>query len=86
MFACRAQAGKALGDLGVGFSAIDMTVAVDAGASWGAYRRRGGARERIVADFLIAAHAAHRADRLLTRDRGFGTAGQPGLEIVDPGA
>ena len=48
---------------------------------------RGGARrDRIVADFLIGAHARLQADRLLTRDRGFFRDSFDGLEVIDPSA
>ena len=83
-FGSRGETGEALNKLGVDFSPIDMITAVDAGASWRAYRARGGRRERIVADFLIAAHAAMKADRLLTRDRGLGATKMSGLVVVDP--
>jgi len=44
----------------------------------------GGSRTRLIVDFLIGAHARERADRLLTRDRGFYRAYFDELEIVDP--
>lgn len=44
----------------------------DAGNRWRHYAaKRTGTRERVVADFMIAAHALHETDRLLTRDLGF---------------
>jgi predicted nucleic acid-binding protein len=48
------------------------------------YRQRGGKRDRILADFLIGAHAQARCTRILTRDRGFYRDYFPELEILDP--
>jgi len=75
---------RALGGLPVEYSAVNMRSASRAGVIWRGYRQRGGARERIVADFLIAAHAVEHADRLLTRDRGFAATAFAGLTIIDP--
>jgi predicted nucleic acid-binding protein len=46
-------------------------VALLAGEMFRVYLDRGGKRGRVVPDFLIAAHAQQRADRLLARDRGY---------------
>jgi predicted nucleic acid-binding protein len=67
-------------------SSLGRAGAVRAGVAWRAYRRRGGPRERIVADFLVGAHAMEEADRLLTRDRGFQRMAFAGLTIIDPSA
>ena len=69
---------------GIGFDAMNVESAERAGVAWRRYRRRGGARTRLVADFLIGAHAQRQADRLLTRDRGFYRSYFPDLVLVDP--
>jgi len=63
---------------------LDVDAARTAGVAWADYRRRGGSRKRVIADFLIGAHALAYADRLLTRDRGFYRSYFSGLEIFDP--
>jgi predicted nucleic acid-binding protein len=57
-----------------------------AGDAWRAHRGGGGTRDRVIADFLVGAHAAEQADRLLTRDRGFHRAAFSTLLILDPTA
>lgn len=61
----------ALREVGATLSPIDSAIAYEAGERWMRYRRAGGPRTRIVADFLIGAHALAVADSFLTRDRGF---------------
>lgn len=51
---------------------------------WRKYREQGGQRTRILADFLIGAHAATQASRLLSRDRGFYRKLFPALVVIDP--
>ncbi|MBN1675096.1 MAG: type II toxin-antitoxin system VapC family toxin [Kiritimatiellae bacterium] len=59
--------------------------AIMAGRHFGLYIRRGGTAKRIVADFLIGAHASVLADRLLARDRGYLRDYFKDLDVWSPG-
>lgn len=78
------QAEQAMQQLGLDFSPINVAAAMAAGVAWRSYRRSGGPRTRLVADFLVGAHAKLQADRLLTRDRGFYRTYFKELQLLDP--
>jgi predicted nucleic acid-binding protein len=78
------EARVTLAKLEVEFSPLDEEAALAAAGAWRSYRDAGGARDRVIADFLIAAHAETHADRLLTRDRGFYRSRFSGLQVLDP--
>ncbi|MBW2039159.1 MAG: type II toxin-antitoxin system VapC family toxin [Deltaproteobacteria bacterium] len=67
----RSSLDAALQKINCTIETLDRDVAFLAGQRWGLYRKQGGKRERIITDFLIGAHALLRAERFLTRDRGF---------------
>jgi hypothetical protein len=75
---------EAMDRVGIAFDPMSRDAALAASVALRRYRRRGGARTRVIADFLVGAHAAKRADRLLTRDRGFYGSYFKGLPVLDP--
>ena len=72
--------------LGLSYEPLSQEAAELAGKLWRDYclstRRRD--RDRIVADFLIGAHAQVQADALLSRDRGFFGNHFKDLRLIDP--
>jgi predicted nucleic acid-binding protein len=63
---------------------LPQAAAFLAGHAHASYRRAGGAREQILADFLIASHAAVTGRPLLTRDPKRVSAYLPGAELISP--
>ena len=80
-FPSREALDTALRNIGAAVSPIDTEIAYTAGMRWGQYRRAGGPRTRILADFLIGAHAIATADTFLSRDHGFYSTYFPELQV-----
>ena len=81
-FEDRQRLDNTLAAINVSLSSVDADVAFLAGEKWGLYRKSRGKRQRIITDFLIGAHATIKAERFLTRDRGFYKSYFPELEIL----
>lgn len=83
-FTMQAALDRRLDELEIEVRPVTRPAAYAAGHAWARYRQSGGPRTRIMADFLIGAHAAVAADRFMTRDRGFYRGHFAKLVIVDP--
>ncbi|MBF0493231.1 MAG: type II toxin-antitoxin system VapC family toxin [Deltaproteobacteria bacterium] len=64
------------------FEALSEEACFLAGQIWKAYRSKGGKRDKMIPDFMVAAHAFKQCDRLLTRDRGFYKTYFPKLKML----
>ncbi|HEY7891787.1 MAG TPA: type II toxin-antitoxin system VapC family toxin [Solirubrobacteraceae bacterium] len=64
---------------------IPLAASFLAGHAHAAYRRAGGAREEVLPDFLIGAHAAVSGRPLLTRDPRRVASYIPRAELITPG-
>lgn len=62
---------------------LSNQAALAAGLAFAVYRRRGGSRETILPDFLIAGHAQAVGAALMTRDRRL-TSYFPDLHLITP--
>jgi hypothetical protein len=76
----------ALTEFGIRFEPMHEAAAVRAGHMQRRYRDRGGRRGRVVADFLIGAHALLQCQALITRDDGFFRDYYKGLRLIVPQA
>jgi hypothetical protein len=89
-FASEHAFAEAAGTLHLRFDPLLPKAAALAGRLWRESRRNargsGVPRGRVVADFLIGAHARHQADALLTRDSGFYRQRFGELRVIDPTA
>ena len=75
-----------LAPLGIRYQPLGEAAAMRAGHMNKRYRARGGRRERVVADFLVGAHAMLQCNALITRDDGFFRDYFKGLKLIVPKA
>jgi predicted nucleic acid-binding protein len=86
MLATSENAMNVLGEIGIHYLPTSEQSAVRAGFMQRRFRDRGGRRERVVADFLIGAHAMMQCDALITRDASFYRDYFKGLKVIVPKA
>lgn len=75
-----------LSSLGIRYQPTHESAAMRAGHMNQRFRARGGRRERVVADFLVGAHALLQCDGLITRDDSFFRDYFKGLKLIVPKA
>ena len=75
-----------LAPLGIRYQPLSEVAAMRAGHMNQRFRARGGRRERVVADFLVGAHAMLQCTALITRDTGFYRDYFKGLKVIVPAA
>lgn len=71
-----------LSDWNIVYVPSKKEAAIHAGHLFTEYLERGGAKKRVVADFLIGSHALYHADQLLARDRGYYRDYFKGLKVI----
>ena len=75
-----------LAPLGIRYQPLGEAAAMRAGHMNKRFRTRGGRRDRVVADFLVGAHAMLQCNALITRDDGFFRDYFKGLKLIVPKA
>lgn len=65
-------------------ASLPWAAAPVAGVAYGAYKRRGGSKDAILADFLIGAHAVVEGLALLTRDPRRIRTAFPDVRLITP--
>lgn len=83
-FVSRRSLDRFVSDLQLEFGVVTAEQAFAAGKYHQAYLERGGKRERILPDFLVAPHALLDADRLLSLDKRFYGPSFPTLKAITP--
>lgn len=83
-FAQEAHVETLLRTMGVDVAAMTIEAALRSGRAFRDYRRKGGERPSILADFLIAGHASALGATLMTRDKRRIASYFPELTLITP--
>lgn len=85
-FATAREMEEVLAEMSIRVTDLGIREIHTAGVAYITYCQRSSKpKDRMLADFLVAAHAAQQADALLTRDRGYYRTYFPRLKLVTPG-